>query len=71
VKVDDLDAFFLFVERVFQFRRKQLRSSVARVTGETPAATAGRLGSAGIDPARRPETLNLEEWQTVYEFFNA
>jgi 16S rRNA (adenine1518-N6/adenine1519-N6)-dimethyltransferase len=71
VEVDDLDAFFQFVERVFQFRRKQLRSSLARITGGTPSTTAGRLGSAGIDPARRPETLNLEEWQTVYESFNA
>jgi 16S rRNA (adenine1518-N6/adenine1519-N6)-dimethyltransferase len=70
IDVDDVDAFFEFVERVFQFRRKQLRSSLARISGETANAAAARLEAIGVDPARRPETLNLEEWQRVYESFN-
>jgi 16S rRNA (adenine1518-N6/adenine1519-N6)-dimethyltransferase len=70
IDVDDVDAFFEFVERVFQFRRKQLRSSLARISGEAPAETVARLERIGVDPARRPETLNLEEWQRVYESFN-
>ena len=70
VKVADLDSFFQFVERIFQFRRKQLRSSLARVTGQPAAEAAARLEAAGVDPVRRPETLDLQEWQRLYESTN-
>ena len=71
VNVGDLDAFFRFVEHVFQFRRKQLRSGLARVSGQSGVFAAVRLEAAGVDPTRRPETLDLDEWQRVYESFNA
>ena len=71
VNVGDLDSFFQFVEKVFQFRRKQLRASLARVTGSPAPETAARLAAAGVDPTRRAETLDLDEWQRVYESFNA
>jgi 16S rRNA (adenine1518-N6/adenine1519-N6)-dimethyltransferase len=64
VEVPDLGAFFRFVEAVFQFRRKQLRGALARVTGRSDAGA--RLGELGIDPSRRAETLNLSEWQLVF-----
>ena len=70
VKVSDLGAFFAFVEQVFQFRRKQLRSSLGRLTGEGSAAAEQRLRALGVDPARRPETLDLAEWQRLYEAFS-
>jgi 16S rRNA (adenine1518-N6/adenine1519-N6)-dimethyltransferase len=62
----DLGAFFRFAERVFQFRRKQLGGILARLAG--PEA-AERLESAGIDPRRRPQTLDLAEWETLYRAF--
>jgi len=33
------------------------------------AAVAGRLAAAGIDPKRRPQTLSLVEWETLYRAF--
>ena len=69
--VDDLEAFFAFVEQVFQFRRKQLRSILSRLTGSAGDEVAERLTALNIDPTRRPETLGLEEWGAVYESFRA
>jgi 16S rRNA (adenine1518-N6/adenine1519-N6)-dimethyltransferase len=64
--LDDPRAFMAFVQRVFQFRRKQLAGSLPRVTGLSAAEVAERLDSLGIDPRRRPETLLLQEWGAVY-----
>lgn len=65
----DLDAFFRLVEAVFQFRRKQLRAALARVAGIPGVEAGGRLQAAGIDPTRRAETLDLNEWALVYAAF--
>jgi 16S rRNA A1518/A1519 N6-dimethyltransferase RsmA/KsgA/DIM1 with predicted DNA glycosylase/AP lyase activity len=71
VEVSDLGAFFRFVAGVFQLRRKQLRTSIARVIGAPPEETARRLGQLGVDPARRPETLSLAEWERVFSRLTA
>jgi 16S rRNA (adenine1518-N6/adenine1519-N6)-dimethyltransferase len=59
VEVDDYDAFFRFVEGIFQFRRKQLGGVLAK------QGFRG-LPALGIDPARRPQTLTLSEWEAIY-----
>ena len=66
VDVPDMSAFFAFAERIFQFRRKQLGGTLARLAG--PGA-GELLGEAGIDPQRRPQTLSLAEWETLYRAF--
>ena len=71
VAVDDLDAFFRFVEAVFQFRRKQLGGAVGRLASTTAAEAAQRLGEVGIDPARRPQTLTLPEWEAAFGAFKS
>jgi 16S rRNA (adenine1518-N6/adenine1519-N6)-dimethyltransferase len=71
VEVSDLGAFFRFVAAVFQLRRKQLRTSIARVIGASPEQTARRLGQLGVDPTRRPETLSLAEWERVFKGLTA
>lgn len=71
VTVPDLDAFFRFVEAVFQLRRKQLRTSIASVTGSRPDEAARRLAEAGVDPTRRPETLSLSEWERLFRVLAA
>jgi 16S rRNA (adenine1518-N6/adenine1519-N6)-dimethyltransferase len=70
VDLPDLDSFFRLVEAVFQFRRKQLGGALGRITGIGSTSAAARLREAGIDPERRPQTLNLHEWETVYRVFN-
>ncbi len=63
VDVPDLNDFFRFAERIFQFRRKQLGGILARLEGGSARAV---LAGAGIDPRRRPQTLGLDEWQVLY-----
>jgi 16S rRNA (adenine1518-N6/adenine1519-N6)-dimethyltransferase len=69
VEVPDMDSFFRLVEAVFQLRRKQLGGALGRVTGIGSEAAAKRLRDAGIDPQRRPQTLSLGEWESVYHMF--
>jgi 16S rRNA (adenine1518-N6/adenine1519-N6)-dimethyltransferase len=71
VDVDDLRAFFRFVEAVFQGRRKQLGGTLGRISGTGSTAAGARLRDLGIDPERRPQTLELAEWQTLYQEFQS
>jgi len=71
VEVPDLNDFFRLVEAVFQFRRKQLGGALGRVSGIGSTSAAARLREAGIDPARRPQTLELQEWEAVYRAFKS
>ncbi len=70
VQVDDLNRFFRFVEAVFQFRRKQLGGTVARIAEVSGRDASQRLGELGVVPTRRPQTLSLPEWQALYVAFN-
>lgn len=69
LRAPDPRSFFAFVERVFQFRRKQLGTSLPRVSGIPGPAVQERLRSLGIDPERRPQALTLAEWDSVVEAF--
>jgi len=66
VQVPDLERFFRFVEAAFQLRRKQLRTSLARAAGLSPAEVERRLAELGVEASRRAETLSLAEWQRVF-----
>ena len=70
VDVPDVGRFLRFVEAIFQFRRKQLGGTLARLAGISSAQAASRLEELGIDGARRPQTLTLPEWETIYRAFN-
>jgi len=70
VDVDDMEAFFRFVEAVFQYRRKQIGGTLARIAQAASTDTASRLRELGIDPVRRPQTLTLREWEELYRAFN-
>jgi 16S rRNA (adenine1518-N6/adenine1519-N6)-dimethyltransferase len=70
VEVDDLQSFFRFVEAIFQGRRKQLGGTLGRISGAGSTQARTRLRDLGIDPERRPQTLSLGEWETLYKDFN-
>jgi 16S rRNA (adenine1518-N6/adenine1519-N6)-dimethyltransferase len=65
VPVEDADAFFRVVRSGFGQRRKQLRNALAAGLGQPPDEVAARLREADVDPRRRAQTLNLEEWARV------
>jgi 16S rRNA (adenine1518-N6/adenine1519-N6)-dimethyltransferase len=61
VHVTDPALFRRIVRTAFNQRRKQLANSL-RLLSKDPAAA---LRAAGIDPTRRPETLNLGEFAAL------
>jgi len=71
VEVDDLQSFFRFVEAVFQGRRKQLGGTLGRISGTGSTEARTRLRDLGIEPERRPQTLSLGEWETLYKGFQS
>ena len=71
VEVDNLQSFIRFVEAVFQGRRKQLGGTLGRISGLGSTAAGTRLRDLGVDPERRPQTLDLKEWETIYREFRS
>jgi 16S rRNA (adenine1518-N6/adenine1519-N6)-dimethyltransferase len=64
-------ALLRFVQAGFKQPRKQLRNSLAEGLGRPPAEVAALLRQAELDPTRRPQTLTLDEWATLYAAWNA
>jgi 16S rRNA (adenine1518-N6/adenine1519-N6)-dimethyltransferase len=62
-----LDKFFTLIKAGFSQKRKNLRNSISGGLRMTPLEAENLLGSAGIDPKRRAETLSLEEWGKLVE----
>lgn len=58
----ETERFFEIVRAGFGERRKQLRNSLARRLKQTALSIERALVNAGIDPTRRAETLNVDEW---------
>jgi len=64
-----LPLFFRLAKAGFSQKRKTLRNSLAGGMRCTPAQAADMLLAAGIDPQRRAETLSLEEWGRLTEYY--
>lgn len=62
VDVPDAQALFALVRAGFGQRRKMLRGALRATLGPDAAAT---LQEAGIDPARRAESLTLADWAAL------
>ncbi len=63
--IADPERFFAIVRAGFGERRKQLRNALAHGLGLASPVVAHALNRAEIDPARRAETLTLEEWNKL------
>lgn len=62
VEVPSVDTLFALVRAGFSQRRKMLRRVLRNELGDRTDAV---LLAAGIDPARRAETLDLETWAAL------
>lgn len=62
VTLSDREAFFRCVKAGFGQRRKTLLNSLMGVEGMTKEGVRAALEAAGINPSRRAETLDLEEF---------
>jgi 16S rRNA (adenine1518-N6/adenine1519-N6)-dimethyltransferase len=65
VDVPGEELFFKVVKAGFGQKRKQLKNSLGAGLGLSHAAAAKMLEEAGVDPARRAETLTLDEWARI------
>lgn len=64
----DRPVFRELTKASFSFRRKQMATIMARLSGRLgiPAdEAAGLLLTAGLDPRIRPEMLTVDQWQTL------
>ncbi len=62
VQVPDRKFLFEVIKAGFTLRRKTLRNSLMTLGGFSKDQIEQALGSTGIDPARRGETLSLQEY---------
>jgi 16S rRNA (adenine1518-N6/adenine1519-N6)-dimethyltransferase len=69
VAIADEATFFSIVRGGFSAPRKQLRNSLALGLEMSTGEVTALLEEAGIGQKRRAETLNLEEWASVYRVF--
>ena len=63
------DALWRLVQASFRERRKMLHNVLARQLPVKPARVAAALAAAGIEPDRRPQTLEVGEWIALLEAF--
>ena len=64
--LDDKEEFFQVVRAGFSAPRKQMRNALAQGLEVPPEEALQLLIKAGVDPSRRPATLSLEEWGSLY-----
>ena len=69
IKPEHLDSFFTIAKAGFSQKRKTLRNSLSAGL-QIPAIQAEQLLTfVGIDPQRRAETLTLDEWGKLTEYY--
>lgn len=67
----DEPTFEAMVRSMFTQRRKTLLNALRTFAEARSTQSAAALGAAGIDPQRRPETLQLAEMARLADFFTA
>ena len=70
VSVNDPDSFIEFVASGFRAPRKQIHNSLQLGLKSDPDPVRVTLSAAGIDGRRRPATLSLSEWASLYNAWN-
>ena len=63
--------FFRIVQAGFHQKRKNLANSLSHALDLPKPAVEGWLRETGVDPARRAETLSVEEWVALTRSFPA
>jgi 16S rRNA (adenine1518-N6/adenine1519-N6)-dimethyltransferase len=64
---DQVDVFFRLAKAGFSQKRKTMRNALSAGLHWSTQETAEFLVACGIDPMRRAETLNLDEWGVLTE----
>jgi 16S rRNA (adenine1518-N6/adenine1519-N6)-dimethyltransferase len=69
IPTDRLDYFFTVIKAGFSQKRKTLRNALSGGLRIAPVESENMLSAAGIDPQRRAETLNLDEWRGLVNVY--
>ena len=64
--LDSIDAFFTLVRAGFSAPRKQIHNCLQQGLSISRHDAEDILAQAGIDPKRRPQTLSLDDWGSLY-----
>ena len=64
--LDSIDAFFTLVRAGFSAPRKQIHNCLQQGLSIPRADAEAMLTEAAIDPKRRPQTLSLDDWGSLY-----
>ena len=67
----DTEKFFQLVRAGFSAPRKQLRNCLRDGLSLSAESADAILLGAGIDPTRRPQTVSIEEWGSLYSEWTA
>jgi 16S rRNA (adenine1518-N6/adenine1519-N6)-dimethyltransferase len=70
IRLADEKAFEAMVRSMFTQRRKTLANALRRYAESAGRDPASALAAAGVDPRRRPETLQLTELARLADFFS-
>lgn len=65
-----LETFFLMAKAGFSQKRKTLRNSLSAGLRLTPVNASQLLEEAQIDPMRRAETLDIDEWSNLTRLYS-
>ena len=65
IPVSHRDIFFRFIKAGFSQKRKTLRNSLSAGLGQPKSQIEELLTKQGIDPGRRAQTLDIEEWKSL------
>lgn len=64
--VESIDAFFTLARAGFSAPRKQIHNCLQQGLSISRAEAEAMLSDALIDPRRRPQTLSLDDWGSLY-----
>ena len=64
--LDSINAFFTLVRAGFSAPRKQIHNCLQQGLAIPRIESEAVLSAAGIDPKRRPQTLSLDDWGSLY-----
>jgi 16S rRNA (adenine1518-N6/adenine1519-N6)-dimethyltransferase len=66
-----IEEFFEFVSKTFRNPRKQIHNALSRGIWLPPDGARAALLRAGIEPSRRAETLDIQDWVRLIEACHA
>ena len=66
IPLDSIDAFFTLVRAGFSAPRKQIHNCLQQGLSIPRIESEALLSAAGVDPRRRPQTLSLDDWGSLY-----